>query len=58
MGGGIEWGITPNLSIKGEGLYMSFGFLQILTGVRESVRGDRLDMSGMDLLPGSAPIGG
>ena len=24
MGGGIEWGITPNLSIKGEGLYMSF----------------------------------
>jgi len=44
VGGGIEWGITPNLSIKGEGLYMRFEDSTNLTPVRGSVPGDRLDI--------------
>ena len=24
VGGGVEWGVTPNLSVKGEGLYLAF----------------------------------
>ena len=44
VGGGIEWGITPNLSVKGEGLYLTFDELLSLAGVKGNVSGDRLDI--------------
>ena len=44
VGGGIEWGITPNLSVKGEGLYLSFDDFTNLSGVGGSVAGDHLDI--------------
>jgi len=44
VGGGIEWGITPNLSVKGEGLYLTFDDSTSLSGVRGSVTGDHLDI--------------
>ena len=44
VGGGIEWGITPNLSVKGEGLYLTFDESLSLAGVKGNVSGDRLDI--------------
>lgn len=44
VGGGLEWGITPNLSVKGEGLYLAFDKSVDLGDVKGSVAGDRLDI--------------
>ncbi len=44
VGGGVEWGVTPNLSLKGEGLYLAFNDSTSLANVRGGVPGDHLDI--------------
>ena len=42
VGGGVEWGLTPNLSVKGEGLYLVFDDAKDLSKLVEGVPGDTL----------------
>ena len=44
VGGGIEWGVTPNLSLKGEGLYLAFNDSTNLANVKGGVPGDHVDI--------------
>ena len=44
VGGGIEWGVTPNLSLKGEGLYLAFNKSTSLANIKGGVPGDHLDI--------------